>query len=562
MPALPEEQATVLTFTLPEVTGPPLAELVAHWGAKSGLKEQVLDHLLVAVSQVAEALGALARDLMVPGNASATVLPYSHWLTVEFQFPREIPLEPTFATPDSSPAPDQAGNFWRGLIGQHVDKAAWETRGKKVILRLTQYARREGHPCELYFLNLTPAPVSDLHLTFVSEDASLALSPHLNHAYGLSKEAAFVLQAVDGQTPARDLFRAMVQEFGLIHPCVLGNLLENLADKGLIKAGEPLVESRPGFWGRMAHRAARILAFQYSTPNPDALMDRLNRYLGWLWSVPAICLYAVLVLYSFWYFSFDLSPGEHILVQLYHTPELWHPWPLILLFWGMNLIIIIHELSHAMACKRLGGRIFGFGLMLYYGSLAAYCDTSDAWRFANKWHRVMVSFAGPFATLLMGCLFGWLNHILTQAGHPVAGVLCGTLAFLCLLMVAFNLIPFLELDGYYMLADLVEIPNLKKKSFQYLAALGKDLWQQGELPALSRKEQAVFLVYGLGSPLFALLVLTLPLYEYFYGHGQHSPHVLVFLGFFLIFLFVLQRLLLAARRWYHWRHRLLVDLKA
>ena len=72
----------------------------------------------------------------------------------------------------------------------------------------------------------------------------------------------------------------------------------------------------------------------------------------------------------------------------------------------------------------------------------------------------------------------------------------------------------------------------------------------------------MFLVYGLGSPLFALLVLTLPMYEYLYGHGRHSPHILVLLGFFLIFLFVLQRLLQAARRWYHWRHRLLVDLKA
>ena len=129
MSALQEEQGTVLTFTLPEVSGPPLVELVTYWGAKSGLKEQVLDHLLVAVSQVVEALGALARDLMVPGQASARVLPYSHWLTVEFEFPREIPLEPTFAPPESSPEPDRAGTFWRGLIGHHVDKAAWETRG-------------------------------------------------------------------------------------------------------------------------------------------------------------------------------------------------------------------------------------------------------------------------------------------------------------------------------------------------------------------------------------------------------------------------------------------------
>lgn len=226
------------------------------------------------------------------------------------------------------------------------------------------------------------------------------------------------------------------------------------------------------------------------------------------------------------------------------------------------MTVVIHEISHAMACKRLGGNIYAFGIMLYYGALAAYCDTSDAWKFPNKWHRIWVSLAGCFSTLIMGCLFGWANYFLTRFGHPTLGVFFGALAFLSMLCVVFNLIPFLQWDGYYMCADLFEIPNLKKKSLNYLAALGKKVLGKGALPSLPAREKMVLLIYGCGSPLFALFIIILPIYEFLTGHFNKHPRLLVWFAIFLIFLFIFQRVVLAGIRWYRQRYLLSIDLKA
>jgi putative peptide zinc metalloprotease protein len=560
-----EEKAAEIRFLLPKVVISETEDLVRYWGEKCGLKDEVLAHLIFAVYEVVAAIGILASDLDIQEELIVKAIPYTNWLTVKLTFPKTVPLDPTFHTdevPDEFPGmgfhPDI---FWRQVIIKYVDKAVWEEAHGRKNVYLTQYARREGHPGELYFLNLTPNPAADLSVRFLSEGFALAVSPDIKMAYRLSREAAFVLRAVDGKTSMREIYRAFIEDFGLVNPRAVGRIIEELAQKGLIIPGRPLGEAKEGVWTNTKRVAEKVLAFKYPLRQPDAFLDALNRYLGWLWSTPASWVYTGFVVFTIWAFGFDLVPGGHIFVHLHNTPALLTPWTLLGLFWGFSVTVVIHELSHAMACRRLGGSICAFGIMLYYGCLAAYCDTSDAWRFPAKWHRIWVSVAGPFSTLVMGCLFGWANYGLTRLGYPTLGVFFGSLAFLSMLCVVFNLTPFLELDGYYICADFFEIPNLKKKSFNYLAALGKRVLGQGELPSLSAREKAVLLIYGLGSPLFALFLLTLPLYEFLAGHLNQAPRLLVWFGIFLILLFIFQLAILKGIHWYWHSHVMIVNLK-
>jgi putative peptide zinc metalloprotease protein len=484
------EKSTELRFSLQNVVYQEVEDFVHYWGEKSTLKGKTLYDLIYAVNETVKTIVTLAKDLNITGELEVETLPYTQWLTVKLTFPKDVPLHPPFerAAEGLQESPERTFTLQTLVMMQHVDKAIWEQKGKKISILLTQYMRREGHPGELYFLGLTPSPVKDLHLRFLSEGFAIALSPHIKSAFRLTKEAAFVLQAIDGKTSLREIYRAFIEEFGLVNPRAIGGIIEDFILKGLIIPGHPLVEVKTGIWGNIKKVAEKVFAFQYSLPNPDAFVDSLNRWAGWLWSAPAAWIYAGFVAFSLWFFHFDLVPDGHIFVHLYNTPALLNPWALLGLFWGFTVTVAIHEISHAMACKRLGGNIWAFGIMLYYGALAAYCDTSDAWKFPNKWHRIAVSLAGPFSTLIMGCLFGWANYFLARFGHPTLGVFFGALAFLSMLCVVFNLIPFLELDGYYMGADFFEIPNLKKKSLGYLAALGKKVLGKGELPSLPARD--------------------------------------------------------------------------
>lgn len=559
------ERATIVSFTLPKVKSTEIEDLVRYWGERTKLKEEVLSNLLLAVNEVVEALVTLSTNSHLYGELVIETAPSTNWLTVQLTFPKEIPLYPIFAPMDEVPEelPEMELHpeiFWRHIITKLVDKAVWEeTHGRKTI-GLTQYSRREGHPHELYFLNLTPYPVEHLQLRFFPEGSTIAFSPHIKSAFRLSQEATFVLQAVDGKTSVREIYCAFIQEFEMVHPQLIGRIIEELSQKGLIIPGKTLVAGgNASIWERLKQVLEKVLTYRYSTFYSDLFMESVNRWAGWLWSAPAAWVYAGLVVFSLWVFGSGLVP--HIFVRLSQNPALWTPWALLGLFWGFSVVAAIHEISHAMACKRLGGNICAFGVMLYYGAPAVYCDTSDAWRFPNKWHRISVSLAGPFSTLVMGCFFGWANYFLTRFGYPTIGVFFGSLAFLSMLCVVVNLIPFLELDGYYIYADFFEIPNLKKKSFNYLVALGKKALGKGELPTLPARQKVVLLIYGLGSAPFALFLMISPLYEYLTGHFSQAPWLLVWFGIFLGLLFVFQRLALAGIHWSQRRHLVSIDLK-
>jgi putative peptide zinc metalloprotease protein len=558
------ERATKVSFPLPKVKSQEIKDLVRYWGERSNLKGEVLSNLLMAVNEVVEALVTISADFHLYGELVIETAPATQWLTVQLTFPTEIPLEPAFAPRDEflEGLPEMRllpEIFWRCIITKLVDKAVWEeTDGSKTI-RLTQYSRRKGHPHEFYFLNLTPYPVEHMQLRFFPEGFAVAVSTQ--SAFRLSQEAAFVLQAVDGKTSVREIYCAFIQEFGLVHPRCIGNIIDELSQKGLIIPGKTLAGGKASIWEHPKQLVEKILTYRYSTPSPDAFMESVNRWAGWLWSAPAAGVYAGLVAFSLWVFGSDLVPYGHIFVLLSHNPAVWTLWALLGLFWGFSVVGAIHEISHGMACKRLGGNIFAFGVMLYYGAPAVYCDTTDAWRFPNKWHRIWVSLAGPFSTSVMCCLFGWANYFLTRFGYPTLGVFFGSLAFLSMLSVVINLLPFLELDGYYIYEDFFEITNLKKKSFNYLVALGKKALGKGDLPSIPAREKVVLLIYGFGSPIFALFLITFPLYEVFTGHFSQAPRLLVWFGIFLGLLFVFQRLSLAGIHWYQRRHLVSIDLK-
>ena len=143
-----------------------------------------------------------------------------------------------------------------------------------------------------------------------------------------------------------------------------------------------------------------------------------------------------------------------------------------LLYLTFIFIKLIHELGHAFACRRFGGEVHELGLMFLVLVPTPYVDASTAWAFPSRWHRIFVGAAGMIVELFFAsiCAFIWR--------YSASGDLIHDLAYNAMLIASvstliFNANPLLRYDGYYILSDFLEIPNLRQKSVEYSLGLIK-----------------------------------------------------------------------------------------
>ena len=165
-------------------------------------------------------------------------------------------------------------------------------------------------------------------------------------------------------------------------------------------------------------------------------------------------------------------------------PEFWtaaknsiDPSNWLLLWVTFAVIKFIHELGHAFTCRRFGGEVHEMGIMLLVFIPTPYVDASSAWSFPNKWHRVIVGAGGMLFELVVAAfaVFVWAS---TNPQSNIWGLPVNQLAYNVMLIasvttILFNINPLLRYDGYYMLSDYLEIPNLQKKSTDYTLGLVK-----------------------------------------------------------------------------------------
>ena len=157
----------------------------------------------------------------------------------------------------------------------------------------------------------------------------------------------------------------------------------------------------------------------------------------------------------------------------------------------------IHEYGHAMACRAFGGSVRRMGVMLYLFIPMAFCDVSDAHRFPEKWKRLVTSAAGIYFQLGLASLAG-LAWAFLSLPAGVELVLAQIVAITLVATLA-NINPLLKLDGYYMLSDWLEIPNLRPRAFAYLDQVARFQPVAGD-----PRELRAFLWYGILGGIYTL----------------------------------------------------------
>ena len=126
------------------------------------------------------------------------------------------------------------------------------------------------------------------------------------------------------------------------------------------------------------------------------------------------------------------------------------------------LSISVHEAGHALAIRHFGRRVRRLGLAMYYLFPCVYVDSSDMAMSTRK-ARIVVSLAGPIGGLLVGALCAFV----AATDDGVIGGLAFKAASLFIFQFALNLVPILELDGYYILTDVLDTPMLRQRSMAF-----------------------------------------------------------------------------------------------
>ena len=188
--------------------------------------------------------------------------------------------------------------------------------------------------------------------------------------------------------------------------------------------------------------------------------------------------------------------------------------------WGWMIVVFvvtkaIHEMGHAVILKRFGGQVPEFGIMLLVLFPAPYVDATSAWALENKWKRISVGAGGMLFELFTAGVAAlvWLS---VPGDSLTSQIAYNAMLIASISTVLFNANPLMRFDGYYILSDLLEIPNLMSRSQDLLKHLFKRYpfgLKDSDPPTTNRTEWWILLVYGIGALAYRVfLFLSITLY--------------------------------------------------
>ncbi|MGO9814053.1 MAG: site-2 protease family protein, partial [Isosphaeraceae bacterium] len=287
-------------------------------------------------------------------------------------------------------------------------------------------------------------------------------------------EEYFLLQQFDGKQTLQDVKKAFERKYRpqTISIEDLTRFVAQLHEAGIILVDSPeqakvlIRRRRKNRWRKVWAFLANILFIKIPIIDPERLLTWMYPYFRWIFTSyfitasVGLMLAAVTLVISQWALFYSKLPEFQSFFN----------WWTIFSFWiSLAIVKIIHEFGHGLTAKHFGGEVHEMGMLFLVLTPALYCDVTDSWLLPNKWHRIWISAAGIYVELFLASLatFVWFY---SEPG--LLNSLTMATMFICSInTVLFNANPLLRYDGYYVMADWLEIPNLRIKSSQFFAYL-------------------------------------------------------------------------------------------
>ncbi len=246
------------------------------------------------------------------------------------------------------------------------------------------------------------------------------------------------------------------------------------------------------------------LSLRFPLLDPDRLLRRLKPLYAPLFGWSAGLLWLATIAWAVVLIGMHWSELSSDLVDRVFSVE-----NLLLMWLVFPLIKLLHEFGHAMATKAGGGEVHEMGLMLLVLMPVPYVDASAATAFRDKRSRMLVGAAGMLVELFIAALavFAWV-HLEPGTERAIAYNVILVAGVSTLL---FNGNPLLRYDGYYILSDYLEIPNLGQRSNEYLGYLANRYLfgvEGGSSPVSAPGERGWFVGYSIASFFYRMFMMV------------------------------------------------------
>jgi putative peptide zinc metalloprotease protein len=312
----------------------------------------------------------------------------------------------------------------------------------------------------------------------------------------------FITKNLDEKTSPEEIAEKFQKHFNVRLPLdtlnkfihrleTLGFLEGDISERELAK----LQYRKRTFWGKLLF--VKLKGF-----DPDRILNKLLRYTKFSFTPHFfvfslfVIFFAIVITISDWG---DLGYSVRGLFKIATIFKIW-----IAIF----LVIVLHEFAHGLTCKYFGGEVHEMGFLLLYLQPCFFCNVSDAYLFKEKSKKLWVTFAGAYCQI-----FVWATATLLWR---ITALDTGLNSFLFVVMITsgvtvlFNFNPLIKLDGYYFLTDYLEIPNLRKKAFDFLfSSLKRRFLKDHALRVeASPRNKKIYIWYGTLSLLYSVLLLS------------------------------------------------------
>lgn len=336
------------------------------------------------------------------------------------------------------------------------------------------------------------------------EDYFILKKLNLSMYIRLNERDVFLWKLMDGTHTLRDILIAYLHTYQTLGADRLVDLLNELIEKGFLANAMP--RKTPGEGSSMKRGLAVVhkwlgafVQTRFPVQGVDGMITRFYNRFGWrFYTLAGQIALAVIALAGLASFVLILISGNQSLFKVQGSVLL----GMISLAVAYSISLFLHEMGHALTAKAYNRQVNQVGFMIYFGMPAFYVDTSDIWM-EPKWPRIQTSLAGPYISLLVGAVTSLAVLVIPS---PLVSALLFKLAAWAYIDAFFNLNPLLELDGYFILMDWLEMPLLRKRSLDFVRRLLlKKAWRR---EAFSREER-IFALFGILSALWSIVAIGL-----------------------------------------------------